>query len=75
MARKELIEQVSKFAMKPRMQILNRVLTFGCLTNELHLPMLLSKQSSRLLCLKVWDDVAEADETQGTGQASSQIGV
>jgi len=37
--------------------------------------MLLIKQSSYLLCPKVWDDVAGADEIQGAGKASSQIGV
>ena len=60
--------------MKPMSQVFNTFLTLGWLTNKLHLPMLLSKQSSRLLCLKVWDDEAGADETQGTGRASSQIG-
>ena len=73
MARKKLIEEVSKVAIKPRMQILNSVLTSECLTNQLHLLMLLSKQSPHLSYLKVWDDVAEADETQGAGRARSQI--
>jgi hypothetical protein len=61
--------------MKPRMQILNSVLTLDCLTNKLRLLMLLSKQPSCLLCLKEWGDIAGADEIQGTGRASSQIGV
>ena len=61
--------------MKPGMQIFNKFLTFGRLTNKLPLPMLLNEQSSCLLCLKVWNDVAGADEIQGTGKASSQIGV
>jgi hypothetical protein len=61
--------------MKPTPQISNKFLTFDCLTNKLHLPMLLSKQSARLLCLKEWDGVAGADDIQGTGRASSQIGV
>jgi hypothetical protein len=59
--------------MKPRMQILNSVLTLGCLTNKLHLLMLLNKQSPRLSYLKVWDDAAGSDEIQGTGKARSQI--
>ena len=61
--------------MKPRMQILNCVLTLGCLTNKLHLLMLLNKQSPRLSYVKGWNDVDEADETQGTSRARSQIGV
>jgi hypothetical protein len=36
--------------------------------------MLLNKQSPRLSYLKGWDDVDEADETQGTGRDRSQIG-
>jgi hypothetical protein len=61
--------------MKPTPRIFDRFLTFGCLTNNLPLPMLLGKQSSRLLCLKVWDDVAGADDIQGAGKASSQISI
>lgn len=75
MARKELIEEVCKVVMKSKMQVFNKFLAFHCLTNKLLLPMLLSKQSSLLLCLKEWDDVVGFDGIQGTGRASSQIGM
>lgn len=61
--------------MKPTPQIFNKFLTFGWLTNNLSLPMLLSNQSFRLLCLEVWADVAGVDDIQGRAKDSSQISI